>query len=81
MANNQTIKNDAITVKTDEIVERVKGSGIKLRYIADSLGIHEDTLRRKIRNEQEFKLSEIVKISHILGLSDSERDFLFSLNG
>lgn len=81
MANTQTIKTDAIMVKTDAINERIRLSGIKLCYIADALGIHEDTLRRKIRNEQEFKITEMVKISCILNLSDPERDFLFSLNG
>lgn len=68
-------------VKTDEIIERVKHEGIKLRYIANTLGIQEATLWRKLRNENEFKLSEIVKISLILGLTDAERDYLFSLNG
>jgi len=68
-------------VKTDAIIERVKQEGIKLRYIANTLGIQESTLWRKLRNETEFKLSEIVKISLILGLTDAERDYLFSLNG
>ena len=78
MANISLIRPE---VKTDELVEKIKTNGIKLRYIADTLGIHEDTLRRKLRNEQEFKLSEVVKISKALNLTDSERDYLFSLNG
>ena len=68
-------------VKTDLLIERVREKGVKLRYLADACGIHEDTLRRKIRNEQEFKLSEIVLISRALNLTNEERDFLFSLNG
>lgn len=78
---NEKISMVRPKAKGDEIVEKIKANGIKLRYIADTLGIHEDTLRRKLRNEQEFKLSEVVKISKALNLTDSERDYLFSLNG
>ena len=78
MNNIPTVKPE---VKTDAIIECVKSKGIKLRYIADTIGIHEATLWRKLRNQQEFKLSEIVKISRALNLTDEERDYLFSLNG
>ena len=68
-------------VKTEELINNIKSKGIKLRYLADAIGVHESTLQRKLKNEQEFKLSEIVRISSALSLTDAERDYLFSLNG
>jgi transcriptional regulator with XRE-family HTH domain len=68
-------------VKTEELAEVIKAKGIKLRYLADAIGVHESTLQRKLKNEQEFKLSEIVRISCALSLTDAERDYLFSLHG
>ncbi len=82
MAKNPTIYPP---VNTEMLIEKIHAINmdvdakdvIKLRYIADYLGVHEVTLRRKINGELEWKLSEIVKMQHALHLTDAERDFIF----
>lgn len=57
--------------------ETIKRSGIKYKFIADSLGISSFGLQKKIDNVHEFKASEIVRISSVLNLSDEKRDEIF----
>ena len=55
----------------------VDRSGLKYIKIAGEMGISPYTLQKKIDNETEFKASEIVKLSSLLSLSDSERTSIF----
>lgn len=57
--------------------EKIKNSGFKLSALADSLGITRYGLLKKIKNETEFKASEISKIKEVLGLTNEERDKIF----
>lgn len=57
--------------------ETIIKSGIKYKYIADYLGLSAFGLQKKIDNINEFKASEIVKISQLLNLSDKKRDKIF----
>ena len=72
-------------VNTEKMLEKIREinmqveakDAVKLRYIADYMGINEITLRRKINNDLDWKLSEIVKMQTALNLTDAERDYLF----
>lgn len=55
----------------------VDKSGLKYIKIAGEMGISAYTLQKKIDNETEFKASEIVKLSALLSLSESERSSIF----
>lgn len=67
------------TVKTGELRERIVASGITQIHIANNLGINIGTLQNKLNGKTEFKISEIVKLSKILGLTNKERDYYFGL--
>lgn len=55
----------------------VDKSGLKYIKIAGEMGISSYTLQKKIDNETEFKASEIVKLSDLLSLSETERSAIF----
>lgn len=60
-----------------DLRKAVDRSGLKYMKIASEMGISAYTLQKKIDNETEFKASEIVKLSSLLSLSDSERSSIF----
>lgn len=53
----------------------VEDSGIKRQKIAEMLGISRYALNQKINNVTEFKASEILKLSDILGIAKKEEYF------
>lgn len=55
-------------VNTDLINASIQQKGLKLKFIADKLGMSSTALRKKINNAYEFKVSEAVKLCEILGL-------------
>ena len=46
----------------------MKCKRITLGYAAEVLGISSSTLRYKINNDRDFKVSEVDKLCHLLGL-------------
>lgn len=62
---------------TEKLRIAIKCAGLKLGYIADNLGITRESLNMKMRNETEFKASEIVTLKRILNLTDEERNDIF----
>ena len=52
-------------------------SCITLGYAAEVLGISSSTLRYKINNDRDFKVSEVDKLCHLLGLNRDQRDLYF----
>ena len=64
-------------VNTEMLSGAIKESGLKNGYIAATLGISVESLRRKIEGETEFKASEIVGLTSVLRLSKSARDQIF----
>lgn len=60
-------------VKTQELEEIIKSSGLKKKYIANQLGVTVYGLSLKINNIHEFKLSEFVKICDILNITDPQK--------
>lgn len=64
---------------TDTMMLRdcIQNSGLKLGHVAHVMGITNNTLRNKLENESEFKLSEADKLSKILGMTPEQRDRCF----
>ena len=58
---------------TDTMMIRdcIRSQGMKLGHVAHVLGITNNTLRCKLENESEFKVSEAEKLSKVLGMTVS----------
>ncbi len=65
---------------TSMLEQKIKASGYKRSYIADLLGISAYALSMKIRNETEFKASEIEKLCQLLGFEVNTRMAIFFAN-
>lgn len=52
----------------------VKSTGIKYKYLANSLGLSYAGLKAKIENDREFKAKEIQITSEVLNLDNETRD-------
>ena len=61
---------------TDTMMIRdcIRSQGMKLGHVAHVLGITNNTLRCKLENESEFKVSEAEKLSKMLGMTVEQRD-------
>ena len=57
--------------------QKIEESGLKIYFIAKQTGISYQALLNKMRNEREFKVSEIQKLSGILNLSADEKENIF----
>ena len=57
---------------TKLLEERIRASGYRKNFIAESLGLTPYGLTLKIRNENEFKASEIDALSTLLGIESWE---------
>ena len=55
----------------------IERKGVKLGYVANVLGISSATLRYKLNNERDFKLSEVDKLCSLLHLTRDQRDQCF----
>lgn len=60
-----------------ELELQIKRIGISKKEIAKRLGITDMTLFNKIRNETEFKASEIAALTEILMLTEKQRNLIF----
>lgn len=56
---------------------KIRESGLKINYIAQSSGILRETLYNKLNGKSEFTASEIVSLTKILSLTKQERDEIF----
>lgn len=65
---------------TELLRKKIGESGLKLNYIAGQLGITPRALDMKIKNETEFKPSEIKKFSELLGIETAEEQKLIFLS-
>ena len=62
---------------TEKFQLAVQRKGLKYSFLADSLHISRAALWMKIRNETEFKVSEMVILSRLLGLNTREQNEIF----
>lgn len=60
-----------------ELELQIKRIGISKKDLAKRLGISEMSLFNKIRNETEFKVSEIVALTEALKLTQEQRNTIF----
>lgn len=64
---------------TELLLQKIKGSGLKINYICSKLGITWHGFTPKVRGEVQFKQSEILGLQKLLGLTDSEvREIFFA---
>lgn len=57
--------------------ERINASGLKIKYLADSLFITPKTLSMKIDNRYAFKAPEIAALCRILKIDPEEKELIF----
>ena len=57
---------------TTLLKELIAKSGLKLKYVADHLGLSADGFSKKVNNEQEFKVSEVEALCELLNIKDLE---------
>ena len=62
---------------TSLLREAVRKAGLKCKKLAAALGITPYGLQKKVKNCTEFKASEILILSELLGLSEKERTEIF----
>ena len=68
---------DRMAYNGDLLKKMIHKSGIKLKFIAEKLGVSPYGLKLKIDGKNEFKNSEIIIICETLNLSKSDRDAIF----
>lgn len=64
-------------VNSELLKKKIEQSGMKVKYVAVQIGLTPAGLYKKISNESEFKVSEVLAITRVLNLSSSERDAIF----
>lgn len=57
---------------TTLLKELIAKKGLKLKYVADYLGLSAYGLSKKINNKQEFKASEVNALCELLNIKDLE---------
>ena len=68
-------------VNSTMLKSKIKDANLTVVNLAKQLGLSREGLYRKLRNRNEFKASEIQKISVILSLSNTEKtDIFFATN-
>lgn len=76
-ALNAKLKGKTPMTDTMMIRDCIRSQGMKLGHVAHVLGITNNTLRCKLENESEFKVSEAEKLSKMLGMTVEQRDRCF----
>ena len=61
----------------EELKKRIDERGLKIRYIADKLGISHEAMYNKIKGKSEFKVSEVAALAKVLNLSDKDIRAIF----
>ena len=61
--------------------ELIKSKGLKLKYVAEYLGLSSYGFSKKLNNEQEFKTSEVAALCELLEIKDlEEKEAIFFRN-
>lgn len=64
-------------MNTDELKKRIRASGLKIRYLAEQLGISHEAMYNKVKGKSEFKASEMAALAELLKLSDKDIPLIF----
>lgn len=57
--------------------DKITDSGMTVKAVAEKSGILRETLYNRLKGAGEFTASEIVSLSNVLNLSQTERDDIF----
>lgn len=57
---------------TKLLEEKIRQSGLKKGYLADRIGVSRTTFYTLLRNQSDFKVSQIKTLCDILGITDDE---------
>lgn len=58
--------------------QKIAGSGLKLSFIAEKIGISLNGLKNKVEGRNEFKQNEIIKFCELLNIRDlDEKEAIF----
>lgn len=60
-------------IKTDELKAIIASKGLKMKFVAEQLGLSNYGLSLKLDNKNEFKMSEVVSLCKLLDISDPEQ--------
>ena len=64
----------------DLLKKKIDDTGMTVVAIAEKTGILRETLYNRLNGISEFKASEIVSLTRVLGLTKKERDKIFLSN-
>ncbi len=64
-------------IETELLKEKIEESGYRFNWIAKQLNLSPFGMRKKVNGENEFKVSEVKKISELLNLNEKEREKIF----
>lgn len=62
---------------TKMLKDKITDSGMTVKAVAEKSGILRETLYNRLKGVGEFTASEIVSLSNVLNLSQTERDDIF----
>lgn len=62
---------------TNRLKRKIKDSGMTVKAISEKTGILRETLYNRLKGVGEFTASEIVALSNVLNMSQTERDDIF----
>lgn len=64
-------------VNTQYLENKIRESGLKMKFIAESLGINLHSLRNKITNKTHFRSAEVFCLCYLLGITKEEKEAIF----
>ncbi len=64
-------------VNTERIVERMKELNCSVERLSAEMGVSLNTLKNKLNNITQFKVTEIVDLCFCLRFTNEERDVIF----
>jgi DNA-binding phage protein len=77
---NQIHGNEVMNMTdTKALKDAIENSGIPISFLARKLGITRESFYNKLKNETEFKASEIATLSNLLRLSYDQTNHIFLL--
>ena len=60
-------------IKTDELKSIIVSKGLKMKFVAEQLGLSYYGFLLKLENKNEFKMSEVVILCRLLNIDEPEQ--------
>ena len=64
-------------INLSKLKEKIEKKGLKKKVVARELDLTPYGLSKKLEGTTEFKVSEVVKLSNLLDLTDDEKNAIF----